>query len=285
MKNRTIIFGTLFAFASGMVCAQPSENMLTLGAQIANKGANGVAACAGCHGARGEGNNTSGFPRLAGQPRAYLAHQLASYANGSRNHPVMGPIARGLTTQQVDAVASYYAGLSAPAISSTATSAPSVQVLQRGRVLATVGDERLGVQGCANCHGPGGAGEPPTTPYLAGQSASYLSTALAEWKSGARKTDPSTQMNIITKRLSDSDIAALAAFYAAQPAPVPETQRIAVPARPGSTGATSTTGRATPSQGIGTEQGQPTSGGSQGPGGGGAASGSGPSGSGKGTGK
>jgi cytochrome c553 len=234
-----------------------------------------AATCASCHGAKGEGNAAANFPRLAGQPQAYLARQLRAYADGSRNNAVMTPIAKGLPADQIDSVAAYFAGLSAP---SPKAAAPAAQAQKRGQQLATVGDDKLGVQGCANCHGPGGAGEPPTYPYLAGQHSSYLSAALGEWKNGARNTDPSMQMSMIAKRLSDSDIAALAAYYAAQPAPPPETQRTSIAARPSVPGPASQTG-ATPTQGVGSEQGQATSGGGQGPGGGGAASGSGPSGS------
>lgn len=251
------------------------------GAQIANSGAgNGVAACAGCHGAKGEGNAAANFPRLAGQPQAYLARQLAAYANGSRNNPVMMPIAKGLSQQQIAEVSAYYAGLSAP--SAQPASAPAPQVMKRGEALATVGDDKIAVQACANCHGPGGAGEPPVYPYLGGQHASYLAAALGEWKSGARNTDPSMQMSMIAKRLSDADMSALAAYYAAQPAPAPATERGLMPmgsaARPAAPGS-SRQQAATPATGTGVEQGQSTMGGSQGPGGGGGASGGGPSGS------
>jgi cytochrome c553 len=241
-----------------------------------------AAACAGCHGAQGEGNPASGFPRLAAQPQSYLARQLVAYADGSRKNQVMSPIAQGLSRQQIDALAAYYASLAAPAAKAAA---PTPQAAKRGEQLATVGDNKLGVQGCANCHGPGGAGEPPSYPYLGGQHAAYLTAALAEWKSGARNTDPSLQMNIIAKRLSDSDMAALAAYYAGLPPPAPAAQRGNVAAgsaqRSAAGGASSGTS-GTPTQGVGAEQGQATSGGGQGPGGGGGASGSGASGSGPG---
>lgn len=50
------------------------------GAAIAANGVSGARACASCHGAHGEGNADSGFPRLADLDAAYLAHQLASFA-------------------------------------------------------------------------------------------------------------------------------------------------------------------------------------------------------------
>jgi cytochrome c553 len=226
----------------------------------------------------------SNFPRLAGQTQSYLSRQLKSYADGSRSNPIMQPIAKGLSPQQIDAVAAYYASLATPSAKPAAKLSDQAQ--KRGQTLATVGDEKIGVQGCANCHGPGGTGEPPTYPYLAGQHAGYLSTALGEWKSGARKTDPSQQMNLIAKRLSDDDIAALAGFYAAQPAPSPAMARANIPAgsaaRPAAPGGGPGTQPSVPVPGVGTEQGAPTTGGAQGPGGGGGASGGGPSGTPKG---
>jgi cytochrome c553 len=196
-----------------------------MGKQIATSGAGGAAACAGCHGPQGEGMAASNFPRIAGQPHAYLARQLASYANGNRNNPVMSPIAKALTKEQIAAVAIYYASLEAPSKPAAAVTPP-----KRGLQLANIGDEKIGVQGCVNCHGPGGIGQPPLYPYLAGQYMGYLVTALGEWRSGARKTDPSKQMNIIAKRMSDADIKAVSAYYAAQPAPPPTEKRVNIPA-------------------------------------------------------
>jgi cytochrome c553 len=280
MKTLNTCFAILFLGVIGFVETD------AYGQTAANNGndiAASAATCAGCHGTKGEGNEQTGFPRIAGQSQAYLAHQLTSYANGSRNNQVMMPIAKQLTEQQIAALSAYYASLAAPSpkASSSSTAKSQPRVLKRGQTLAAIGDQNLGVQACANCHGPDGAGEPPAYPYLAGQHAGYLNTALAEWKSGARDTDPSRQMSMIAKRLNQNDIAALSAYYAAQPAPLPETQRSNVPmgsaARPASPGAT-TQGGSTPSSGVSTEQGEPTSGGSIGPGGGGAASGTGASG-------
>jgi cytochrome c553 len=73
----------------------------------------GVRACAACHGARGEGG-TTGAPPLAGQSQAYLAQQLAAYADGRRQHSVMTPIARALAPEEREALAAYYAGLPLP---------------------------------------------------------------------------------------------------------------------------------------------------------------------------
>lgn len=270
----TFAVATLSAAPSAHAQSQPAADGNANGEANANPV---VATCASCHGAKGEGNPASNFPRIAGQSKAYLARQLKNYADGSRKNQVMEPIAKGLTPQQINAVAGYFSALSPPEAKS-AQGNKNAQALKRGEALATVGDDKLGVQGCANCHGPGGSGEPPTYPYLGGQHAGYLSAALTEWKNGTRKTDPSMQMNLIAKRLSDADINALSAYYAAQTPPVPASQRTntaaGTPQRPAAPSGTAQ-GSSSGSQAVGAEQGEPTSGGSQGVGGGGASTGSG----------
>src|SRR5205823_4347642 len=69
--------------------ATPANQDVGAGRQIAAQGAPGAAACSSCHGANGEGSPAAGFPRLAGQGRIYIEHQLNSYADGTRAHPVM----------------------------------------------------------------------------------------------------------------------------------------------------------------------------------------------------
>jgi cytochrome c553 len=220
--------------------------------------------CAGCHGARGEGNPAAGAPRIAGQPQAYLERQLAAYADGRRENPVMAPFAKQLTPEQRSALAAYYAQLRAPAPRSAA--AGSTSVSPRGRILATRGDEAIHVQACENCHGPGGAGQHNLNPYLAGLDARYLETALREWQEGLRKTDPSGQMTQIAKSLSDADIKALAAYYASRPPPqVASAVRHPAARENEKTRAGAGT---QPREGVGVGGGEPTTGGgSQGPGG------------------
>ncbi|WP_349744647.1 c-type cytochrome [Roseateles cavernae] len=71
---------------------------------------------------------------------------------------------------------------------------------------------RAKAQACAVCHGPLGLSSQPDAPHLAGQSAIYLSGQLKAYRSGAR---PHEVMAVMAKPLSDTDIANLAAWYAA----------------------------------------------------------------------
>jgi cytochrome c553 len=220
--------------------------------------------CAGCHGANGEG--TAQAPRIAGQPAPYIERQLNAYADGKRQHPVMGPIAKSVAPADRDKLAEHYANLQAPRGKPSASAGASAQRgNERAHTLATHGDESRQVQACANCHGPDGNGLAGVNPYLAGLDVNYLTNALQEWKNGTRTTDPSGQMSSIGKALSDADVKALAAYFAALPPP----QRAAAN-QPASAGATQSTPQAegTRREGVGVSGTEPaTRGGSQGPGG------------------
>ena len=64
---------------------------------------------------------------------------------------------------------------------------------------------------CAMCHGADGAGS-ATAPALKGLAGDHLTTQLEAFKSGARKN---MMMEMIAKKLSDKDIADLAAYFSA----------------------------------------------------------------------
>jgi len=64
---------------------------------------------------------------------------------------------------------------------------------------------------CRVCHGIDGVGKMPNVPNIGGESEIYLTKQLKAFRSGER-TDP--QMSIVTKPLTDEEIAELAAWYA-----------------------------------------------------------------------
>lgn len=76
--------------------------------------------------------------------------------------------------------------------------------IAKGRQLASVQ--------CSPCHGVDGLSKLPEAPNLAGQVEPYLAQQIDAYKSGARKND---MMSLVVKQLSDSDVADLAAYYAA----------------------------------------------------------------------
>jgi cytochrome c553 len=64
---------------------------------------------------------------------------------------------------------------------------------------------------CQACHGMDGLSKNPEAPNLAGQIENYLAKALTEYRSEVRKNEA---MNIVSKELSDEDIANISAYYA-----------------------------------------------------------------------
>jgi cytochrome c553 len=216
--------------------------------------------CAGCHGMAGEGRAEVGYPRIHGQPRAYLERQLDAYADGRRQSIVMAPLAKRLGADERAALAAHFANIDLPVEASAIPIAS-----ERGQALATVGDNRLRVQACQNCHGPEGMGQPPFGAALAGLDAAYLEAQLRAWREEVRKTDPSNAMTTIARNLPQDDMAAVAAYYASlRPLRLrgePLHPSRPVPAIPSSSGGTAATGR-------GVEGGAATQEGAQGPGGG-----------------
>ena len=196
---------------SGIVRAQtPANARIARGAVIVAQGAvAGAPPCAQCHAFNGVSDASGAFPRLAGQSAHYLAEQLRDFASGLRSNAFMTPIAKALTADDIADVAAYYSGLDAPFLP---LRKPDEALVKAGEQLAKVGNESRRIQACDNCHGPGGAGEPPTLPYLAGQYATYIAFELRMWQRGYRKNSPDG-MAVVARALDEREIAAVAAYY------------------------------------------------------------------------
>jgi cytochrome c553 len=180
------------------------------GAMIAAQGtASGAPPCAQCHAFNGASDSSGAFPRIAGQSAYYLAKQLRDFSSGVRSNAFMSPIAKSLSADDIADVTAYYAGLDAPFLP-LKTAAP--ELTKRGEELAKIGSAERQVQSCNNCHGPGGIGEPPAIPYLAGQYATYIAFELKMWQQGFRKSS-SDSMGVVAKKLDPADISAVAAYY------------------------------------------------------------------------
>lgn len=94
--------------------ADPSK--LSLGQRLYRGGdpSKNIAACAACHGPRGDGNPTALYPAIGGQHAAYVAKQLRAYREGARQtdpNQMMRNVAHSMSDEQIDAVASYVQGL------------------------------------------------------------------------------------------------------------------------------------------------------------------------------
>ncbi len=99
MKKTTVL---LVAVAASFVAA----NALAAGDAAAGKSKS--AACAACHGPDGNSTNPL-WPNLAGQHEAYFVKQLKAFKSGERKDPLMSPMAAGLSQQDMENLAAYYA--------------------------------------------------------------------------------------------------------------------------------------------------------------------------------
>jgi cytochrome c553 len=100
MKRALLIIGALVLVGSTNVC-------LAKGDAAAGKAK--VSACAGCHGANGEGKGQ--YPALAGKSEDDIEHALADYKSGKRTNGVMKSFAANLSDKDIENIAAYYSTL------------------------------------------------------------------------------------------------------------------------------------------------------------------------------
>lgn len=199
--------GLVLCFVAALAQAQSPDP-----AQLATSGADGLAACASCHGSQGEGMGA--MPRLAGINAAYLGKQLDDFADGARDHALMAPIARAMSPETREAMSRYYAAMALPAPTPPVDTHPGGRVAQRG-----AWDRN--VPGCVQCHGPGGRGVGEVFPPIAGQTADYLSTQLDAWKAGRRNNDPIGLMQAAAQGLTAEEIRDVSDYFSRLPMQAP----------------------------------------------------------------
>lgn len=213
MKQRQRALGATFAV---LLATSSSGAFAASGADIVHNGkGDAVPACSACHGEQGEGQPDNGFPRLAGLNASYIVHQLTSFADKTRKNDIMAPIAAGLTEDDRQAVATYFASLHPPVAASETP--PDKALIATGTEIAQHGAWSKGVPACALCHGAAGLGVGATFPELAGQSQTYIANQLDAWRKGDRANDPMHLMAGVAGKLDDNQIKAVAAYYASLP--------------------------------------------------------------------
>lgn len=105
-----------------------------------------------------------------------------------------------------------------PLLSLVLTPAWAADATSPGARIAHQGTPK-GVAPCMTCHGPDGGGMAATAyPRIAGLDAGYLSKQLGDFRAGRRSNPIMTSMAV---NLTDQEIAAVSAYYAALPVPAP----------------------------------------------------------------
>jgi cytochrome c553 len=167
------------------------------------------AICAACHGADGN-SMVPNWPKLAGQHEQYLLRHLKLIKSNARPVPEMMGITPGLSEQDMEDLAAWYASQEI----SGGVADESKAAL--GEKIYRAGNAESGVPACMACHGPAGEGNPLSGyPALAGQHAVYTSSMLMRYRSGENwgpEDAPSKVMNGSASELTDEEIEALASY-------------------------------------------------------------------------
>ena len=180
-----------------------------LAAGSAEAGKDKVATCAACHGASGNDSVLPNVPKLGGQGERYLLKQLTEIKADTRKVPLMTPILTSLNEQDLADIAAYLATLPAP------LGAVKKTELTLGQQLYRAGNAKINIPACTGCHAPDGKGNTSAGyPTLSGQDTPYVEVQLKAFRSGDRSNDQSNVMRMVTERLTDKEIAALASYVA-----------------------------------------------------------------------
>ncbi|MDD7987190.1 c-type cytochrome [Lentisphaera marina] len=164
--------------------------------------------CIQCHGEKAEGKKSLKTPALASQSKVYLLEQLKKFKAGVRGKDaktdavghLMGQQVKNLSSEQIDALASYLSSLKAPI-------SPQIknESFKRGEQLYQKHAN------CISCHGLYAEGnESMKAPKLNILSAQYIESALKKFSNGQRVADGSKDPHgqLMVKVLKDYSLQA-----------------------------------------------------------------------------
>jgi cytochrome c553 len=143
-------------------------------------GSGKAAACSACHGQNGN-STTPEWPVIAGQNAIYARDQDMRIKSGARSAPLMLPVVKDLSEQDIADIAAFLA-------TQTPTgNEADPSYWKAGRKLYRTGDVARGIPACASCHGPVGRGNPAAGyPALQAQHAVYTIKQLEAFTNGTR---------------------------------------------------------------------------------------------------
>ena len=171
-----------------------------------------VGNCTWCHGTSGQGYMVA--PRLAGQRPAYIASQIRSFRDHSRDNPFskqyMWSAVAALDPGSVRDLAAYFA-----AIPPKPANDGDPNLIAEGKTIYMEGIPEANIASCYACHGPNAEGV-REIPRLGGLSHGYLRARLEQWGLGYHAGD-STPMPAVARALGPNEIEALASYLSFAP--------------------------------------------------------------------
>ena len=162
--------------------------------------------CGACHGMTGSSVNPE-WPNLAGQNEAYIVAQLQGFQHNLRSNPLMTPMAAPLQEEDMKDLGAHFSQQTPSGLEADPSNWKAGEKMYRG------GDTARGIPACIACHGPQGRGNGPAKyPALRAQHAVYTFNQLKAFKDGSRKSAGSDIMQVVTERMTDEEMRALASY-------------------------------------------------------------------------
>ncbi|MBF0381911.1 MAG: c-type cytochrome [Magnetococcales bacterium] len=188
----------------GMMFGTSKAEAGATGAMLANT-------CAGCHGTNGLSGGPA-MPTIAGMPAEYLDTIMADFKSGDRPSTIMGRIAKGYDVKETALISKFFASkkwenaMSAP--QSQNRTMIDAKKAKKGKKLAKKAK-------CGKCHEDDGMAQDEDTPRMAGQWVDYLIFKMQDLKNKHLDVPQPKKMAKRIKKLSASELEAIAHFYAA----------------------------------------------------------------------
>ena len=160
--------------------------------------------CGGCHGPLGQGGKQGEYPRLAGQPKDFIAYQLHLFRD--RKRPNMAMIEyideRQMPDEDIEDISAYLAAIDLPSkLAPVDVDASDFNAYERlleteriVQIPRAEGDiengHKIYRKECASCHGRDGKGDDEkAVPMLTGQYTNYLWRQVDKFLKGIRIHD------------------------------------------------------------------------------------------------
>lgn len=197
---------TLILLLSAIAAATFTQVTLAQGDPEAGQAKSAL--CATCHGS--DGNSELAInPKIAGQNARYIIKQLRDYKSGARPGPIMAAMVINLSDEDIEDLAAYYAAQTPTLLGA------DPELVELAESLYRSGNNELQVTACSACHSPTGTGNAPAGfPALGGQHPEYTLQQLKDFRAGTRANDQDGMMRLVTERLTDPELEALASYLA-----------------------------------------------------------------------
>ena len=162
--------------------------------------------CIACHGVAGNSVNPA-WPKLAGSDSAFIKRHLQYFKQGQRVNALMSAQAKGLSDQDIEDLAVYYASVE------RSPGAADEKLVDLGKSIYKGGNAETGVAACIACHGPKGSGNPAAGyPKISFQHAMYSATRLKAYRSASETYPQALIMNSLAKNLTNKEIEAVSSY-------------------------------------------------------------------------